>query len=36
MTLKPGKQTIAIHVWPISQGVNVSRSKSDQTMKFGL
>ena len=30
MTSKPGKQTIAIHIWP-----NISRSKDKLTMKFG-
>ena len=30
MTSQPGKQTIAIHVLP-----NISRSKGNQTMKFG-
>ena len=30
MTSQPGKQTIAIHILP-----NISRSKSNQTMKFG-
>ena len=30
MTLEPGKQTIAIHILPI-----ISRSKDNQTMKFG-
>ena len=30
MTLQPGKQTTAIHVLP-----NISKSKDDQTMKFG-
>ena len=30
MTWQPGKQTIAIHIPP-----NISRSKSNQTMKFG-
>ena len=29
MTSQPGKQTIAIHILP-----NISRSKSNQTMKF--
>ena len=31
MTPEPGKQTIAIHIKP-----NTSRSKGNQTMKFGL
>ena len=30
MTSQPGKQTIAIHILP-----NISRSKGNQTMKFG-
>ena len=30
MTSQPGKQTIAIHILP-----NISRIKSNQTMKFG-
>ena len=30
MTLQPGKQTTAIHVL-----LNISKSKDDQTMKFG-
>ena len=30
MTLQPGKQTIEIHISP-----NISRSKGNQTMKFG-
>ena len=30
MTSQPGKQTIAIHLMS-----NISRSKSNQTMKFG-
>ena len=30
MTSQPGQQTIAIHVLP-----NISRSKDNQTMKFG-
>ena len=30
MMSKPGKQTIAIHILP-----NISRSKDNQTMKFG-
>ena len=30
MTSQPGQQTIVIHILP-----NISRSKSDQTMKFG-
>ena len=30
MTLQPGKQAIVIHVLP-----NISRSKDNQTMKFG-
>ena len=30
MTSQPGKQTIAIHIFP-----NISRSKGNQTMKFG-
>ena len=30
MTPQPGKQTIAIHILP-----NISRSKGNQTMKFG-
>ena len=30
MKSKPGKQTIAIHILP-----NISRNKSNQTMKFG-
>ena len=30
MTSKSGKQTIAIHILP-----NISRSKGNQTMKFG-
>ena len=30
MTSQPGKETIAIHVLP-----NITRSKSNQTMKFG-
>ena len=30
MTYKPGKQTIAMHILP-----NISRSKDNQTMKFG-
>ena len=30
MRLKPGKQTIAIHILP-----NISRSKGNQAMKFG-
>ena len=30
MTSQPGKQTIAVHILP-----NISRSKGDQTMKFG-
>ena len=30
MTSQPGKQTIAIHILP-----NISRSKDNQTMKFG-
>ena len=30
LTLQPGKQTIAIHILP-----NISRSKDNQTMKFG-
>ena len=30
MTPQPGLQTIAIHAFP-----NISRSKSNQTMKFG-
>ena len=29
MTSQPGKQSIAIHIFP-----NISRSKSNQTMKF--
>ena len=30
MTSQPGKQTIAIHIFP-----NISRSKGKQTTKFG-
>ena len=30
MTSQPGQQTIAIHILP-----NISRSKGNQTMKFG-
>ena len=30
MTSQPGKQTIAIHIYP-----NISRSKGNQTMEFG-
>ena len=30
MTPQPGQQTIAIHILP-----NISRSKGNQTMKFG-
>ena len=30
MTSKPGKKTIAIHILP-----NISKSKSNQTIKFG-
>ena len=30
MTSRPGKQTIAVHIFP-----NISRSKDNQTMKFG-
>ena len=30
MTSQPGQQTIAIHILP-----NISRSKDNQTMKFG-
>ena len=30
MTSQPGKQIVAIHIFP-----NISRSKRDQTMKFG-
>ena len=30
MVSQPGKQTIAIHIWS-----NISRSKGNQTMKFG-
>ena len=30
MTSQPGKQTIAIHILP-----NISRSKGNETMKFG-
>ena len=30
MTLQPGKQAIVIHILP-----NISRSKDNQTMKFG-
>ena len=30
MTWQPGKQTIAIHIL-----LNISRSKGNQTMKFG-
>ena len=30
MTSQPGKQTIAIHIFP-----NISRSKGSQTIKFG-
>ena len=30
MTLKPGEQTVAIHILP-----NTSRSKENKTMKFG-
>ena len=30
MTFQPGQQTILIHILP-----NISRSKADQTMKFG-
>ena len=30
MTSQPGKQTTAIHIMP-----NISRSKGDQTIKFG-
>ena len=30
MTSQPGKQTIVIHMFP-----NISRSKGNQTMKFG-
>ena len=30
MTSQPGKQTIAIHIFP-----NISRSKGNQTIKFG-
>ena len=30
MTSRPGKQTIAVHILP-----NISKSKGDQTMKFG-
>ena len=30
MTSKPGQQTIAIYILP-----NISRSKDNQTMKFG-
>ena len=30
MTSQPGSQTIAIHILP-----NISRSKGNQTMKFG-
>ena len=30
MTLQPGLQTIAIHIFP-----NISQSKDNQTMKFG-
>ena len=29
MSLQPGKQTIAIHIFP-----NISRSKGNQTIKF--
>ena len=29
MTSQPGKQTIAIHIWP-----NMSRNKDNQTIKF--
>ena len=29
MTSQPGKQTIAIHIWP-----NISRSKRNRTNKF--
>ena len=31
MASQPGKQTIGIHILP-----NISRSKGNQTMKFGL
>ena len=31
MTSRPGKQTITIHILS-----NISKSKGDQTMKFGL
>ena len=30
MTSEPGNQTIAMYIWP-----NISRSKGNQTMKFG-
>ena len=30
MTLKPGKQTISVHILP-----NISRTKDNETMKFG-
>ena len=30
MTSQPGKQTIAVHILP-----NISRSKGNQTVKFG-
>ena len=30
MTLKPGKQIIAVHILP-----NISRTKDNETMKFG-
>ena len=30
MRLLPGLQTIVIHIWP-----NISRSKANQTIKFG-
>ena len=30
MTLQPGKKTIALYILP-----NISRSKGNQTMKFG-
>ena len=30
MTSQPGKQTIAIYIWPY-----ISRSKDNQTVKFG-
>ena len=30
MTSQPGKQTIAVHILP-----NISKSKGNQTMKFG-